>query len=274
MEENQSNNPTETSDKPQDTIAQKKHAAMIKRLPNLHQSCLHVNRFYESKKLIETEIKRCRLATDSESKANLKSDLEKLPILISELEKLLLPKQKFSFRNKSTAVKKHQGNAGTTVNENSGFDSVLAEKCSIQVRDSPGFGCSKEGDFTLSDLNSCEVRVTGCFRALYIHRMRNCLEQVEDCLFMMPQIFYLRVRSRPIVEDCNSARFAPYLLCYEGIDKYLEDSSLDEDTGNWANVGDFKWLRAVQSPKRSILPEEECVGVVNISNLETPSDDI
>ncbi|KAI3979008.1 hypothetical protein MKX01_016183 [Papaver californicum] len=220
MEKNQSNNPTETTDKPQDTIAQKKHAAMIERFSNLHQSRLQqaisrksdsndlpafestksfTDRFYESKKSIETEINRCRLATDSESKANLKSHLDKLSILISELEKLvaensyfllsyevraslktisdlketlesinyeLLPKKKFSFRNKSTAVKKDQGDVITTENENSGFDSVLAEKCSIQVRDSPGFrnkegvvsvrsfGSSKEGDFTLSDLNS------------------------------------------------------------------------------------------------------------------------
>ncbi|XP_026440216.1 tubulin-folding cofactor C-like [Papaver somniferum] len=360
MEENQSNNP---ADKPQDTIAQKKHAAMIERLSNLHQSRLQqavsrksdsndlpafestksfTDRFYEFKKSIETEINRCRLVTDPESKANLKSDLDKLSISISELEKLvaensyflpsyevraslkticdlketldsvsfeLLPKKKFSFRNKSTAAKKDQVNVVTTENENSGFDSVLAEKCSIQVRDSPGFrnkegvvlvksfGSSKEGDFTLSDLNSCEVRVTGCFRALYIHRLRNCrvyvgpvmgsilIEQAEDCLFMMASHqmrihhakktdFYLRVRSRPIIEDCNSVTFAPYLLRYEGIDKDLKDSSLDEETGSWANVDDFKWLRAVQSPNWSILPEEERVSAVNISNLETPSDDI
>ncbi|KAI3890854.1 hypothetical protein MKW92_039092 [Papaver armeniacum] len=363
MEENQSNNPTETSDKPQDTIAQKKHAAMFERLSSLHQSRLQqaisrksdssdlpafestksfTDRFYESKTAIETEINRCRLATDSESKANLKSDLDKLSISISELEKLvaensyflpsyevraslktisdlketlesvnyeLLPKKNFSFRNKSTATKKDQGNVVTTEDDNSGFDSVLPEKCSIQVRDSPGFrdkegvvlvksfGSLKEGDFTLSNLNSCEVRVTGCFRALYIHRMRNChvyvgpvmgsilIEQVEGCLFMMSSNqmrihhakktdFYLRVRSRPMIEVCNSVRFAPYLLCYEGIDKDLKDSSLDEENGNWANVDDFKWLRAVQSPNWSILPEEERVSAVNISNLETPNDDI
>ncbi|MCL7039202.1 hypothetical protein MKW94_010550 [Papaver nudicaule] len=351
MEENQSSNSTE---KPQDIG--KKHAAMIERLSNLHQSRLQqqaisrksdslpafestesfTDRFHESKTSIESEINRCRsLVTDS---ANLKSHLDKLSVSISQLEKLvaensyflpsyevraslqtisdlretlervnaeLLPKKKFSFKTK----KKEQGNVVRTETENYGFDSVLAEKCSIQVRDSPGFrnkegvvlvksfGSSKEGDFTLSDLDSCEVRITGCFRALYIHRVRNCrvyvgpvlgsilIEQVEDCLFMMASHqmrihhakktdFYLRVRSRPIIEDCNNVRFAPYLLSYQGIDKDLEDSSLDQETGNWANVDDFKWLRAVQSPNWSILPEEERVSAVKISDLETPSEDI
>ncbi|KAI3914674.1 hypothetical protein MKW92_011348 [Papaver armeniacum] len=271
MEENQSNNPTETSDKPQDTTAQKKHAAMIEPIYLLLNPLNHLQIDFMNPNINQTEIDRCRLATDSESKANLKSDLDKLSILISELGEtssrkfILLPSMKcgpllkpehliwketlesvnyelLPRRNSHLGInlsplKKNQGNVvRATENENSGFDSVR-----------------REGDFTL-DLNSCEVRITGCFRALYIHRLRELSVYVGDLIHHAKKTdFYLRVRVGLRIEDCNSVRFAP--ICY---------SSLDEETGNWANVDDFKWLRAVQSPNWSILPEEERVSAVNI----------
>ncbi|KAF6165914.1 hypothetical protein GIB67_012811 [Kingdonia uniflora] len=291
--------------------------------------------FSESKTSIESQLHLCR--NPDSSKPTLKSDLNNISTSITDLERFvaensyflpsyevraslktisdlketleianseLLPKKKFSFKNKSV-VKKEMSNAEPVVRV---CDSVVAEKHSVQVRDSLGFrneegvvlvkhfGGAKEGDFTLSDLNGCEVRITGCFRALYIHRLKDCrvfvgpvlgsilIEEVEGCLFVLAshQIrihhakgtdFYLRVRSRPIVEDCNGVRFAPYVLDYEGIERDLKESSLDEETGNWENVDDFKWLRAVQSPNWSILPEEERVSGVNISSSEALSID-
>ncbi|KAF8400136.1 hypothetical protein HHK36_013432 [Tetracentron sinense] len=354
MEEDPSN-PKAISDKTLDPVTQKKQAAMLERLSNLHQSRIqqsnsrksdsnssfpfestksYLDRFSEAKQSIQNELDRCRLVSDPESKAFLKSDLEKVSISIAELEKLvaansyflpsyelrsslktvselketqenltseLLPKKKFAFKNK--AAKKDQSN----VVEETGIrasDSGLAERKSFQSRDSPGFrnqegavlvkhfGNSEEGgDFTLSDLKSCEIRVMGSLRALFIHRLCNCrvfvgpvlgsvlIEEVEGCLFMLAshQIrihharetdFYLRVRSRPIIEDSKAVRVAPYLLYYEGIEKDLRDSSLDEETGNWANVDDFRWLRAMQSPNWSILPETERIHTVKISNME------
>ncbi|KAK9111021.1 hypothetical protein Scep_018540 [Stephania cephalantha] len=216
----------------------------------------------------------------------------------------LLPRKRFAFKNK--VVNRDSNNVlGSVVNavSESGIgvasNEVLVEKPSFRVCDSPGFR-NKEGevlvkrfdgevngDFTLSDLRSCEVRLIGRFRALFIHRLRDCkvfvgpvlgsilIEEVEGCLFMLAshQIrihharesdLYLRVRSRPIIEDSNGVRFAPYRLCYEGIERDLKDSGLDEETGNWENVDDFRWLRAVQSPNWSVLPEEERVPMVNV----------
>ncbi|KAH0996171.1 hypothetical protein GBA52_020035 [Prunus armeniaca] len=80
--------------------------------------------------------------------------------------------------------------------------------------------------------------------------------------------FYLRVRSRPIIEDSCGMRFAPYCLSYQGIEDELREASLVEETENWSNVDDFLWLRAVQSPNWSVLPEDERVGLVDISNSE------
>lgn len=85
--------------------------------------------------------------------------------------------------------------------------------------------------------------------------------------------FYLRVRSRPIIEDCSGVRFGPYRLTYEGIDEELSGSSLGEETGNWGNVDDFKWLRATQSLNWCVIREEEWVERVNASDLEENCDD-
>ncbi|TXG61490.1 hypothetical protein EZV62_012853 [Acer yangbiense] len=151
------------------------------------------------------------------------------------------------------------------------------------------FKGSKIGEFTLSDLDSCEVKLIECVNALFVNRLKNCkiyagpvvgsilIEEVEDCVFVLAshqiQIhfarrsdFYLRLRSRPIIEDSDGVRFTNYCLKYEGIEEDLAVAMLDEETGNWANVDDFKWLRAMQSPNWSILPEEERVGDVDLTN--------
>lgn len=165
------------------------------------------------------------------------------------------------------------------------------------VPEAPGF-CNREnevlskelnnGEFVISDLNSCEVRLKGCFRALFVHKLKNCriysgpvsgsvlIEEAEDCIFVLAshQIrihnakkcdFYLRVRSRPIIEDCEGVRFAPYCLGYAGIERDLGEVKLDKENENWGNVDDFKWLKGFQSPNWSVLPESERIGKVIIS---------
>ncbi|KQJ99892.1 tubulin-folding cofactor C [Brachypodium distachyon] len=215
------------------------------------------------------------------------------------------PKKSFSFRNKSKATKTPQQDPPTlpqppTEQPKPTFDAVLpgfafrSRNGATLVKDLR-IANEKDGDFTLADLVSCEVYLKGKCRALYIHKLRDCrlfvgpvfgsvlIEDVERCTFVMAahQIrihearatdFYLRVRSRPIIEDCCGVRFAPHALKYEGIEKDLRDSGLEEDTGNWANVDDFKWLRAVQSPNWSLIPEEERLQTVDISEVQARED--
>ncbi|KAF7810488.1 tubulin-folding cofactor C [Senna tora] len=224
---------------------------------------------------------------------DVRSSLKTISDLKQSLENLnseLIPKKKFSFKNKasrkeSVALEKKELPI-------SNCNNALLEKMRFMVLDSPGFRTkvgqvlvenfrgSEVGEFMISDLDSCEVRIIGYLRALFVHRLKNCrvylgpvmgsvlIEEVEECIFVMAshQIrihsanrsdFYLRVRSRPIIEDTSSVRFAPYCLTYEGIEEDLRDANLDDETGNWANVDDFKWLRAIQSPNWSILPENE-----------------
>ncbi|XP_020104272.1 tubulin-folding cofactor C [Ananas comosus] len=348
-----------------DPIAQRKHAAMLERISNHHQSRLHasaarrsasaaspsfdsvaafLDRFSELRRSIESDLARCRgaapaAAADICSAPAIKPELEKVSASISDLERLLaensyflpsyevrsslkaisdlkealevanselLPRKKFSFRNK--APKKESATLVKEIDERKVPDE---EKSNLAVvRDTPGFRNEKgavlvkkfraseedEGDFTLANLESCKVYLKGRFRALFVHRLKDCnvfagpvlgsilIEEASNCVFMLAshQIrihqatvadFYLRVRSRPIIEDCSGVRFAPYRLFYEGIDEELRVSGLGVETENWANVDDFKWLRAVQSPNWCLIPEDERLGSVNISEVTEQDND-
>ncbi|EEF29542.1 tubulin folding cofactor C, putative [Ricinus communis] len=227
----------------------------------------------------------------------LRSSLKTVSDLKQSLDNLnsdLVPKKKFSFKNKSTSSKPKDTETAKT--------ELAKQATTFIIRDSPGirnkendiltknFKCSQIGEFTLENLDSCEVRLIGCVNALFINRLKDCrvyagpvtgsilIDQVENCLFVLAshQIrihnakvsdFYLRVRSRPIIEDCGGVRFGPYCLRYEGIEDDLKMAGLKEESENWSNVDDFKWLRAVQSPNWRVLEESERAGVVEVNDL-------
>ncbi|XP_021733439.1 tubulin-folding cofactor C-like [Chenopodium quinoa] len=227
---------------------------------------------------------------------DVRASLKTISDLRESLDKVavkLVPKKKFSFKTKVA-----KQNQKAIVEEQP--EVVASGDKSCIVFDTPGFkNREKEvlvenlkgkdmGEFTLSDLDSCEARIIGRPRAIFIHRLRNCkvyagpalgsvlIDDVEGCVFVLAshQIrihnarkcdFYLRVRSHPIIEDSSEVRFAPYCLQYDGIEEDLRESRLDEETGSWANVDDFKWLRAVQSPNWSILPEDERISSFHVS---------
>ncbi|KAI3795454.1 hypothetical protein L1987_38109 [Smallanthus sonchifolius] len=329
-----------------DPTTQRKHAAMIERLSNLHQSRVSNKTdpkdpsfestksflliFTNSKQAIESSLTRIQQNPDADPTRDLKPELEKISISITELEKLIAensyflppyevrsslktisdlkqtldlvtskvkPRKKFSFKNKP-AKKPEPANVVTKDTEAIEYEPEQ-QQSGYKLKDSPGFRNkenemlikefkgSEIGEFVLSDLTNCEVRLKGCFRTLFINRVQNCkiyagavlgsilIEEVEGCLFVAAshQIrihhaketdFYLRCRSRPIIEQSSGVRFAPYRLCYDGIENDLMESNLDDDTGSWANVDDFQWLRAVQSPNWSILPESQRIDTVKI----------
>ncbi|KAL4573189.1 hypothetical protein LXL04_019987 [Taraxacum kok-saghyz] len=205
------------------------------------------------------------------------------------------PRKKFSFKNKP--AKKPEPEPESELE--SKLQPESESKSSYTINDSPGFRGTENAtltkdftgleirEFVLSDLTNCEVKLKGRFRTLFINRVRNCkiyvgpvsgsilIEEVEGCLFVLAshQIrvhdakgtdFYLQCRSRPIIERSCGVRFGPYRLSYDGIETDLKESNLYEDTGNWANVDDFQWLRALQSPNWSILPETQRIETVII----------
>ena len=217
--------------------------------------------------------------------SDLKESLENVTAVI-------IPRKKFTFR-KTLNEKKHRNPAPEKATD----DNLRVElrNSSEEIRNLEGSTVVKdfrgdEGDFSLNDLSNCKIYIRGKCRALFIHRLKKCevytgpvlssvrIEDVENCVLMLAshQIrihnakltdFYIRVRSRPIIEDSSGVRFAPYLLKYEGIVQDLEDSGLKEETGNWENVDDFRWLRAVKSPNWCVLPEKDRSHLVDISGI-------
>ncbi|CAJ1938117.1 unnamed protein product [Sphenostylis stenocarpa] len=239
---------------------------------------------------------------------DVRTSLKTVSDLKNSLENLtnqLIPKRKFSFKNKPTK----KDDKDTAIPQPKQPSQLSTLDTRLAVRESPGFRNkvgevlvarfrgSEVGEFAVSDLDSCEVRILGSVRALFVHRLKNSrvsvgpvtgsvlIEEAEGCVFVLAshQIrihaarkcdFYLRVRSRPIIEDCNGVRFAPYCLSYRGIEEDLRGAGLDTETGNWENVDDFRWLRAVQSPNWLVLPESERVGIVDLSNLKNGDEEI
>ncbi|EYU23976.1 hypothetical protein ABFS82_12G013100 [Erythranthe guttata] len=221
---------------------------------------------------------------------------------LDDVTSIVIPKKKFSFRNKPSKktttpippqndavfIEPEKKPGFRDLNPDHGFRNRENEVLTKEFNRSDSE--IQIGEFTLSDLRGCEIRLKGCLRALFMDKLINCkvyvgvvmgsvlIEGAEDCVFVLGahQIrihnakncdFYLRVRSRPIIEDCNGVRFAPYCLNYEGIEKDLTEANLGVENGNWENVDDFRWLRALQSPNWSVLPENERISMVDTSNL-------
>ncbi|KAK7399558.1 hypothetical protein VNO78_10743 [Psophocarpus tetragonolobus] len=320
----------------------KKHLAMVERLSkrsqrrseNAESSSSILSQLSQLKSSIESQLAQS-LSSDPSDPSKLKLHFQNISQSISELEQLvaqnsyslpsydvrtslktvsdlknsldlltaqLIPRKKFSFKNKPTATKKDDSaipqpkqlstlNSDFPTHHSPGFANKTSELLVADFRD------SQVGEFTLSDLDSCQVRIIGSVRALFVHRLKNStlyvgpvtgsvhIEDVHACVFVIAshQIrihaatksdFYLRVRTRPIIEDTNAVRFAPYCLTYPGIEEDLRAASLHDETGNWTNVDDFRWLRAVQSPNWSVLPENERVGIVDISNFQNGDNDL
>ncbi|GAV83538.1 TBCC domain-containing protein, partial [Cephalotus follicularis] len=131
-----------------------------------------------------------------------RSSLKTISDLKQNLENLN-PKKKFSFKNKSTTKKE------SPITEAPKSDAVSRPKNSIIRVDSPGFRDRENQllvknlagldsrEFTLSNLDSCEVRLIGTCSAVFVNKLRNCrvyagpvkgsilIDEVEECVFVM-----------------------------------------------------------------------------------------
>lgn len=193
-------------------------------------------------------------------------------------------KQDAVVNNSSQGIQDKQDDA-----VNPSFQGIQDMQDAVLVRDAKDL--EEDREFRLSNLSNCRVYLQGKFTTLYVNKLRNChvyagpvtgsvlIEEVQGSLFMLAshQIrihsttatdFYLRVRSRPIVEYTKGIRFAPYAFHYSGIEKDLQAANLMEETDLWESVDDFRWLRAVQSPNWSVLPSDQRISMEGPSQLE------
>jgi len=197
------------------------------------------------------------------------------------------PKSKFKFSRKAKEPVKSENLAvSKTIDQpdcQQKLQSVLVPSvCGVQdetlVFDSTN---SSLKDVWLDNLKNCSVIIRGVPSTLHITKLDNCrivagpiltsifLENCVESVFIMgcQQLrvhkskgcdFYLHVRSRAIIEDCISCRFAPYNREYEEKDKEFAEAQLDSGANNWDQVDDFNWLSTdTASPNWSILPQEE-----------------
>ncbi|KAM1818630.1 hypothetical protein ACFX11_000406 [Malus domestica] len=226
-----------------DQSLEKKHQSMLNRLSNRHQTRLDsslTRRSADSSSSPSFESTSTFLSRFSNSKSSIiNKPTRKDPITEpKEEEKVQEPEKKSGFR----------------VPNSPGEANGLREStfCS-QIKELQGLYWPVIGSVSVDGVERCVFVMAS-------HQIRIHNAKTSD--------FYLRVKSRPIIKDSCGVRFAPYYLTYKGIEKELREASLDEETEKWSNVDDFLWLRAIQSPNWFVLPENERLGLIDISKSE------
>lgn len=215
------------------------------------------------------------------------STLQDLTARAKALENVLLPKKKFSFKNK--------------VKETEDVKSFKDVRDEADSKPKPKFGCiintcgffDKKNeslrmssteilkkDVVVENLDTCTVVLQGSPSTLHLNYLKNCrvftgpvstsifAENCENCILVIAcqQLrlhssrnvsIYLHVTSRAIMEDCKDIKIAPYNWTYDGIDMDFQGSSLDRQTNNWKCIDDFNWLSEKHSPNWEEMKPEE-----------------
>ncbi|XP_074038194.1 tubulin-binding cofactor C [Leptinotarsa decemlineata] len=215
--------------------------------------------------------------------------LQELTLKSKQLEDELLPKKKFSFKNKS----KENGQIKIPEKKEH-FDEVdFRSKRSIAKNLCGIFNKSNEvliltnqdifkKDVTLEKLENCKVFLKGSPSTLHLDQLRNCqifsgpvstsifAENCENCTLVIAcqqlrlhssrnTIIYLHVTSRAIMEDCKEISIAPYNWKYDEIEDDFKNASLNKSTNNWTCIDDFNWLNEKHSPNWKEIEEKDRV---------------
>lgn len=221
-------------------------------------------------------------------------DLQKCQAILNEvtvevklLEDELLPKKKFSFKNKTRQEKKIQHSNGKLTKDEIDFSNkqnLDDNSCGyfnrtsdfLELKDNDIF----QKDVNLTNLENCIVCLKGSASTLHLNHLKNCkifsgpvstsifAENCENSILVIAcqqlrlhssnniQI-YLHVTSRAIMEDCTNISVAPYNWKYEGMEKDFEKANLNSYNNNWKCFDDFNWLNEKHSPNWKEIKEEE-----------------
>lgn len=197
-----------------------------------------------------------------------------------ELKKVLIPKKKFGFRNKTDIAHNN------TKNDNKLKEKELAnenlqrqQQLNIQTQQQFEWTLANETnkifaldeleinarDITLSNLTNCVIKLHGHLGSLQASQLTNCLilcgpvarsffaDNCVNCKFVFAcqQMrlhsskscdIYIHVTCRAIIEDCHDLLMGPYNYGYPNLDVDFVKSGLDREKNNWQDVGDFNWL--------------------------------
>nr|CAI5843772.1 unnamed protein product [Callosobruchus analis] len=211
--------------------------------------------------------------------------LQELTNTAKYLENELLPKKKFSFKNrtKEKDIKKEKEDEVDSTVLKSQVCSIISS-CGFFNRVNEILGMPPSDifrkDISLEKLDKCTVILKGTPSTLHLNHLSNCkvftgpvstsifAENCTNCTLVIAcqqlrlhssqnvQI-YLHVTSRAIMEDCKDIDVAPYNWIYEGMEKDFENAHLEKNINNWRCVGDFNWLNEKHSPNWKEIPENE-----------------
>ena len=137
-------------------------------------------------------------------------------------------------------------------------------------------GADLPRDFLVDRLESCDVLLTGGFRALRLQNLRDCVVfggcvtgpvYVEDCagcsFFLCAQQlrihrtaesdFHVKAVAGPIIEGCSGLVFGPIDRAHRSLRGHLAEHGMLRKPNLWRDVKDFRWLKAQQSPHFSLV---------------------
>ena len=120
---------------------------------------------------------------------------------------------------------------------------VRALRCH-DLRDTKVYGGPVAGSAHLQNLEGCHVEIAA--RQVRVHDARRVA-------------FYVRTKSRPIIEHSSEVTFAPFAFEYEGARARFAAAGLAEETDAWRDVDDFGWIKNRQSPNWRVAPESDRV---------------
>nr|VDC98577.1 unnamed protein product [Brassica oleracea] len=212
-----------------------------------------LSRFADSKRSIESRI----ASSSSDDSAKIKSDLAEISSSIDDLENLVAANSYFLPSYEIRSSLKSASDLKRSLDTLSGIQKrVFVSPPNVAVvRDSPGFrnkhggtlsksfksssSSSSIGEFTLSDLDSCQVKLIGAVNALFVHGLRNCSVYAGPVIGVVPSL-------KTAVES-DSRRTV-------WIEEDLKTAGLEEETESRANVDDFLWLRVCVAGRREAFP--------------------
>ncbi|KAG5893348.1 hypothetical protein JTB14_000114 [Gonioctena quinquepunctata] len=223
-------------------------------------------------------------------------DLQKCQFVLQELtlksqkfEEELLPKKKFSFKNKS----KENGQLKHLENKEKIDEVDFVSKRPIVKNICGLFNKTNETlimtnleifqrDITIERLENCEVFLKGSPSTLHLDKLKGCkvfsgpvstsifAENCENCTLVIAcqqlrlhsstkTTIYLHVTSRAIMEDCKEISVAPYNWKYDGVEDDFRKATLDAAINNWTCIDDFNWLNKKHSPNWKEIEENDRV---------------
>jgi len=218
--------------------------------------------------------------------------IQELSNASTDLENQLLPKKKFSFRNKSKVNIERPNSVDLVDFGRKGLNGGPCEKQkSIPIIECGFYNKSDEvlrldknklfkQDVSLEQLTNCKVYLEGMPSTLHLNYLKDCqifsgpvstsifAENCHNCTFIIAcqQLrlhaskhinIYLHVTSRAIMEDCFDIAIAPYNWTYPNINKDFVEAGLNKQVNNWRNIDDFNWLNAERhSPHWREMEEE------------------